>query len=61
MVDRILLLKYAIEYLSKYTSTKKNLERILKLKIQRMTKDKKERYDLYQSINFVFQQLEKML
>ncbi len=59
MADKILLLKYAIEYLSKYTSSKKNLERILKLKIQRMTKDKKERYDLYQSINFIFEQLEK--
>ena len=59
MQNRTYLLKYAIEYLSKFSSSKNNLERILKSKIQRLTKDKKNRFNLYKEIDYVFEQLEK--
>ena len=45
------LLKYAIYYLSKYSSSKKNLDFILKKKIRRLSNEKKIRYDLYKEIN----------
>ena len=35
------LLKYAIYYLSKYSSSKKNLEYILKKKIRKLSEKKK--------------------
>ena len=41
------LVKYAINYLSKYSSSKKNLERILKNKIRRTNIEKKEKFTLY--------------
>lgn len=59
MTNKNYLLKYAVEYLSKYTSSKKNLEKKLKFKIQRITKEKKDRYKLYQQIQNIIQQLEK--
>ena len=59
MTNKTYLLKYAIEYLSKFSSSKKNLDRILKSKIQRLIKDKKERYHLYKELNYVYEQLEK--
>ena len=37
------LLKYAVYYLSKYSSSKKNLEYILKKKIRRLTEEKKNK------------------
>ena len=49
------LVKYAINYLSKYSSSKKNLERILKNKIRRINIEKK----LYKSIPEVLKKLEK--
>ena len=52
------LMKYAIDYLSKYSSSKKNLERILKKKIQKTTNDKKQRYELYNQINNILKKLE---
>ena len=58
MTSKNYLLKYAINYLSKYDSSKKNLERILKSKIQRITKDKHERFKLYSEIKPVFIDLE---
>lgn len=58
MTSKNYLLKYAINYLSKYDSSKKNLERILKSKIQRITKDKHERFKLYSEIKAVFIDLE---
>ena len=45
MKNKSYLLKYAIDYLSKFDSSKNNLVRILKMKIQRATKDKKEKFD----------------
>ena len=47
------LLKYAVYYLSKYSSSKKNLEYILKKKIRRLTEEKKIRFELYQEINHI--------
>ena len=59
MKNKSYLLKYAIDYLSKFDTNKKNLERILKMKIQRATKDKKERFNLYSQIDYVLNELEK--
>ena len=53
------LMKYAIDYLSKYSSSKKNLERILKKKIRLMKIEKKEKFILYNSIDQVMLNLEK--
>ena len=59
MNNKTYLLKYAIDYLSKFSSSKKNLQRILKSKIQRLSKDKKYRFKLYAELDFIFDQLEK--
>ena len=40
-MNKFNLLKYAIDYLSKYSANKKHLEKILKAKIIRFTKNKK--------------------
>ena len=53
------LVKYAINYLSKYSSSKKNLERILKNKIRRTNIEKKEKFTLYKSIPEIIKKLEK--
>jgi len=58
MAESLNLIKYAIKYLSKYSSSKKNLERILKKKIQKTTNDKKQRYELYNQINNILKKLE---
>ena len=54
------LLKYAIYYLSKYSSSKKNLEFILKKKIRRLSDEKKIRFKLYNEIQIIIQKLEKL-
>ena len=54
------LLKYAIYYLSKYSSSKKNLEFILKKKIRRLSDEKKIRFQLYNEINIIIEKLEKL-
>ena len=54
------LLKYAVYYLSRYSSSKKNLEYILKKKIRGLTKEKKARYELYQEINHITNKLEQL-
>ena len=54
------LLKYAIYYLSKYASSKKNLEYILKKKIRRLTDFKKSRFELYQEIKPILIKLENL-
>jgi|TARA_Y100000590_G_C15738907_1_gene1019534 regulatory protein len=58
-MNKFNLLNYAVGYLSKYSSSKKNLERILKNKIVRLTKNKKERFELYNQINEIVIKLEK--
>ena len=59
MKNKSYLLKYAVDYLSKFDSSKNNLVRILKMKIQRATKDKKEKFDLYSQIDYVVNELER--
>ena len=54
------LLKYAIYYLSKYSSSKKNLEFILKKKIRRLSDEKKIRFQLYNEIEIILEKLEKL-
>ena len=54
------LLKYAIYYLSKYSSSKKNLEYILKKKIRRLSNEKKIRFDLYREIDGIILKLENL-
>ena len=60
MVNKDKLLKYAIYYLSKYSSSKKNLEFILKKKIRRMSDEKKIRFHLYNEIQIIIEKLEKL-
>ena len=54
------LLKYAIYYLSKYSSSKKNLEYILKKKIRRLSDEKQIRFRLYKEIQIILDKLEKL-
>ena len=54
------LLKYAIYYLSKYSSSKKNLEYILKKKIRRIINEKKIRFQLYKEIKIIIDKLEQL-
>ena len=51
--------KYAIDYLSKYSSSKANLEKILKKKIRRLKIEKNEKYLLYNSLEKIICDLEK--
>ena len=53
------LVKYAINYLSKYSSSKTNLERILRNKIRKTNIEKKEKFILYNSIPDIIKKLEK--
>ena len=55
---KINLMNYAINYLSKYNSSKKNLERVLKNKIARSNIEKKIKYDLYNSISEIITTIE---
>lgn len=58
MQDNKKLMRYAINYLSKYSSSKANLERILKKKIKRLDVDKKEKFFFYNSIEEIILKLE---
>ena len=60
MENKDKLLKYAIYYLSKYSSSKKNLEFILKKKIRRLSDEKKIRFQLYNEIQIVIDKLENL-
>ena len=55
---QVSLMKYAIAYLSKFSSSKKNLSRILKNKIMRMKIEKKDKFFLYNSIPQIIVKLE---
>ena len=59
-MDHFLLLKkYAIKYLSKYDSTKKNLERVLRNKIRRINyANKDEKIFLFKLIFIIIDELE---
>jgi SOS response regulatory protein OraA/RecX len=58
MTDKLKLMRYAIDYLSKFSSSKKNLERILKSKIIRLKIEKKDKPELYNSIPEIILKLE---
>ena len=58
MNNIIVLKKYAFSYLSKYNTSKKNLDRILHNKVRRMNLNKKDKYTLYSSIAFILTDLE---
>ena len=60
MENKDKLLKYAIYYLSKYSSSKKNLEFILKKKIRRLSDEKKKRFQLYNEIQIIIEKLENL-
>ena len=55
----LILMKYAINYLSKYSSSKANLEIILNKKIRRLKIEKKDKFFLYNSIEKIINDLEK--
>ncbi len=59
MAEIFNLVKYAINYLSKYSSSKTNLERVLRNKIRRTNFEKKEKFTLYNSIPEIIKKLEK--
>ena len=59
MDHSVLLKKYAIQYLSKYDSTKKNLERVLRNKIRRINNaNKDEKLILFKLIFKIIEELE---
>ena len=55
---QVTLMKYAIDYLCKFSSSKKNLSRILQNKIMRMKIEKKDKFLLYNSIPQIIIKLE---
>ena len=59
MSDYKLLMKYAINYLSKYSSSKANLEIILKKKIRRLQIENIDKVNLYHNISKIITVLEK--
>ena len=58
MNNIIILTKYAYSYLSKYNTSKKNLDRILQNKVRRMNLNKKDKYTLYNFIASILTDLE---
>ena len=58
MTDKSTLMKYAINYLSKYSSSKANLKKILQNKIRKLSNDKREKYLLYNLIEEIILKLE---
>ena len=59
MQKLILIKKYAINYLSKYDSSKKNLKRILRNKINRLSLSNDEKAYLYKCLNNIVFELEE--
>ena len=58
MNNIIILKKYAFSYLSKYNTSKKNIDRILRNKVRRMNLKKKDKFILYSSIASILTDLE---
>ena len=58
MSNIIVLKKYAYSYLSKYNTSKKNIDRILRNKIRRMNLEKKDKFILHSSIASIISDLE---
>ena len=59
MYKKSYLLKYAVDYLSKYNSSKKNLIRVINSKIIRISKSESEKNDLFSYIPYIIEELEK--
>ena len=59
MSNLITLKKYAVSYLSKYNTSKKNLNRILRKKVGRMALEKNDKFFLNNSIDSIIADLEK--
>ena len=59
MQKLILIKKYAVNYLSKYDSSKKNLKRILRNKINRLSLSNDEKAYLYKCLNNIVFELEE--
>ena len=57
-MKKLLLKKYALNYLAKYDSSKKNLFNILKKKMNKLTIENKEKKILYNAINEILIELE---
>ena len=58
MNNIIILKKYAFSYLSKYNTSKKNIDRILRNKVRRMNLEKKDKFILHSSIASIITDLE---
>ena len=58
MNNIIILKKYAFSYLSKYNTSKKNLDRILHNKVRKMNLKKNDKFILYNSIASILTDLE---
>ena len=58
MDNNFLLKKFSLNYLSKYDSSKSNLERVLRNKIRRMNLKKREKFILYNLITSIINELE---
>ena len=58
MKNITMLKKYAINYLSRYNTSKKNLDRILHIKVKKMKLEKKDKFILYSSIASIIADLE---
>ncbi len=58
MNNIIILKKYAFSYLSKYNTSKKNIDMILRNKVRRMNLKKKDKFILYSSIASILSDLE---
>ena len=59
MYKKSYLLKYAVDYLSKYNSSKKNLIRAIKSKIIRISKSESEKNESISYISYIIEELEK--
>ena len=58
MNNLIIIKKYALNYLSKYDSSKMNLKRVIKNKIKRLSLEKKDKFHLYNSIENILSEFE---
>jgi len=58
MNNIIILKKYAVSYLSKYNTSKNNLDRILHNKVRNMNLEKKNKFILHDSIASIIDELE---
>ena len=59
MTDKLNLTKYAINYLSKFSSSKNNLKKILMNKIKRSNIEKVDKFNLYNNVESIIIKLEE--